>query len=269
MLSCTCAWQVWAGDLLASVSTFTKSSEHPCTSAFCFSLFFCPLTVLFSMFFPPFILIFFCFSFPLEKKCSSFSVFLVFLFSFRCCQVMFLALCIGNSNTNTCWGLEVYVSILHVWTISHCDAWFLVKVSHHPSRPLLQTLAIKTCVKIHDHPAIPFAIIVSLFFNDVCLQNPQTLCFIFSTFEIPAIIKSMVEKGSLCFVASEGSIQKCNMILQAMPTLQKGSYSWRTKLFTEEYIVPKHVWLCGKSLSRFCHLWIFNSKAYQTVPIWQ
>jgi hypothetical protein len=59
------------------------------------------------------------------------------------------------------------------------------------------------------------------------------------------------------------------MKLQAMPTLQKGSYSWRTKLFTKENIVPKHVWLCGKSLSRFCHLWSFNSKAYQTVPIWQ
>jgi hypothetical protein len=79
----------------------------------------------------------------------------------------------------------------------------------------------------------------------------------------------MVEKGSLSFVTSEGSIQNFNMKFQAMPALQKGSHFWRIKPFTKETTVPKHVWLCGKSLSRFCHLWSFNSKAYQTVPILQ
>jgi hypothetical protein len=97
-----------------------------------------------------------------------------------------------------------------------------------------------------------------------------TSCVIFSTFEIPAfIIKNMVEKGSLCFVTSEGSIQNFNMKLQSHTHFTKGSHSWRTKIFTKETIVPKHVWLCGKSLSRFCHLWRFDSKAYQTVPIFQ
>ncbi len=44
----------------------------------------------------------------------------------------------------------------------------------------------------------------------------------FSTFESPTfIIKNMVEKGSLCFVTSEGSIQNFNMKFQAIPTLQK------------------------------------------------
>jgi hypothetical protein len=44
---------------------------------------------------------------------------------------------------------------------------------------------------------------------------------IFPLLRAPPIVKNMAEKGSLCFVTSEGSIQNFNMKLQAIPTLQE------------------------------------------------